>query len=153
MDKKILGFIFVCLIVNVGFMALIDYVKLPFPAITGKTLDFFISDDLNYSELPTLHKEGYEISINNLCTGFVAIVLLASIVIIQKALKLTKKNWKQIVTFLVATIPVLFVVNILRLYFIFEYSTEGNVELLHITGWFFVSGCILFLWYLFENKK
>ncbi|MDD4983298.1 MAG: archaeosortase/exosortase family protein [Candidatus ainarchaeum sp.] len=151
-NKKIWGFIIVCLIVNICFMALIDYVKLPFPAITGKTLDVFISEDLNYSDLPTLHKDGYEVSINNLCTGFVAIFLLASIVIVQKAFKLTKKNWKQIVIFLIASIPVLFVVNLLRLYIIFEYSTKGTVEYLHIFGWFFVSGCILLMWYIFENK-
>ena len=153
MNQKVWGFIIICLIVNICFMALVDYVKLPFPTITGKTLGVFISEDLNYSDIPTLYKDGYEININNLCTGFVAVFLLASIMIIQKLFKLTKKIWKQIVIFLLASIPVLFVVNLLRLYIIFEYSTKGSVEYLHIFGWFFVSACILLMWYIFENKK
>lgn len=89
-------------------------------------------------------------SITNSCTGLVSGSILAAIVFALKKPELKKK----IVVFVLGA-NVLFLVNLVRVYFVvlggvkfgFEFA-----ELLHIFSWFLMSALIILLWYYLTKK-
>ena len=83
--------------------------------------------------------------INNSCTGFVSISVLAAIVFSFRRPKLRKK-----LAVFVPCAVALFFVNLLRVYIVLFFGVMVSYELaepVHIASWFLMSGAIIALWY------
>jgi exosortase/archaeosortase family protein len=154
MNKKILGFVLIALIVNVTFFFLIDYVKTPFPKIVGQSITLMGGFEFDYTNDPAYYGRDYKVEINNLCTGFASFFLLASIIILQKSFKLTKNSWRNIGVFLPISWAILYLINIIRLLIIFYWGkSQTSVEYLHLVGWIIMSIAIFLLWLYFEKQE
>jgi|GEM_PF-1123790 len=84
-------------------------------------------------------------AINNSCSGFVSISVLAAIVFSFK-----KPGLKQKFLVFLCCAMLLFLVNLLRVYIVLFAGVHINYNLaepMHIASWFLMSGAIILLWY------
>jgi len=83
--------------------------------------------------------------INNSCTGFVSVSVLAAIVFSFRRPKLKKK----LAVFIPCAIA-LFIINLLRVYIVLFFGIMVSYQLaepVHVASWFLMSGAIIALWY------
>ena len=83
--------------------------------------------------------------INNSCTGFVSMSVLAAIVFSFRRPKLRKK----LAVFVPCAIA-LFFINLLRVYIVLFFGVVVSyylAEPVHVASWFLMSGAIIALWY------
>ncbi len=154
MDKRIILFIFIGLLVNLTFFFVIDSIYTPFPQLVGKSISLITNFNFDYNPNPAYYTPDYDLEINNLCTGFATFFLLASIIIIQKSLRLTKNSWKNIAIFLPLSFILLYLINILRLLVILYFGNSQTItETLHIIGWMMMGVTVFLLWMFFEKKN
>jgi exosortase/archaeosortase family protein len=83
--------------------------------------------------------------INNSCTGFVSVSVLAAIVFSFRRPELRRK-----LAVFVPCAVTLFFINLLRVYIVLFFGITVSYELaepVHVASWFFMSGAIIALWY------
>ncbi|MDD4250813.1 MAG: hypothetical protein PHX27_01320 [Candidatus ainarchaeum sp.] len=109
--------------------------------ITGSYLGFFVTGNI-------ILVNGSKFIIDNACTGFVSIAMLAGITFPLKTDFLIKLKF-----FIFSTL-LLLIINIFRIIFILISGLIGfNVELIHVLTWFIMSGIVLWLWLNIGLKK
>ncbi|MDO8634020.1 MAG: archaeosortase/exosortase family protein [archaeon] len=84
------------------------------------------------------------------CTGLVSAIVLGAIVF-----SLKKPGMKQKIGIFSASVAVLFLVNIVRVYFVLLAGQAFGInaaDAVHVASWFLMSGAIILAWYYFTKK-